>query len=37
MKTRDNVSCVKTLLDKDMDKIVTIFGTYDGRINFIYL
>jgi hypothetical protein len=37
MKTSDNVSCVKTIYDKDAKKNLTVFGTYDGKINFIEL
>eukprot|EP00347_Sterkiella_histriomuscorum_P001352 403372362 len=36
-KTSDNISCVKTIYNKPTDQVATIFGTYDGRINYTFL
>ena len=33
----DNISCVKTFTDKASNDAKTVFGTYDGRINYVSL
>jgi len=35
--TKDNVSCIKTLQDKNNKDVKTVFGTYDGRVNYVKL
>jgi hypothetical protein len=35
-KTSDNVSCVKSVLHPhNKDAFVTLFGTYNGRFNYL--
>ena len=29
----DNVSCVRSLFDSESKQVVTVFGTYNGRVN----
>lgn len=36
MKVSDNVSTIKTFYDKKNDRRVSVFGTYNGNINFVY-
>ena len=35
--TKDNVSCIKTVQDKNNKDFKTVFGTYDGRVNYVKL